>query len=237
MGSVDHQGGRRRVVLWDVGGTLVQLACSQFEALDRALAAAGLQLEYLSAAALASSSQAFIQRSLIWATPDEEESGYREIAALMLDGCEVPVEPGQFESLARALADYHQRYAVIPGIHEVLHDLARAGVRQGVVSGWQPSLRKFLEYHNLLRYFEVVVGSGEERVLKPDRELFRRALVRMGVSPERAVYVGNDPDLDIVPTEALGMRAILFDPRGRYGGGVATTAELRERLLRELEVY
>ena len=67
--------------------------------------------------------------------------------------------------------------------------------------------------------FAVRVISGIEGVEKPDPRIFRLALERAACARD-AVYVGDNPEFDIVPTAALGMFPVLIDRRGRHPGHV-----------------
>ena len=63
------------------------------------------------------------------------------------------------------------------------------------------------------RYFDHLSVSALSGYAKPDPRLFREALEALGVSPEEAVHVG-DAEADLLGAEAVGMRALLFDPLG-----------------------
>jgi FMN phosphatase YigB (HAD superfamily) len=55
---------------------------------------------------------------------------------------------------------------------------------------------------------------------------------RLGVEARTAVFIGNDPDLDILPARAAGLIAVHFDPRRQYAGADAhDVPALRQRLL------
>ena len=69
----------------------------------------------------------------------------------------------------------------------------------------------------------VVVVSGTEGVEKPDTEIFRRALERVSATPDRAVYVGDNPRIDVRPALDLGMGAVLVDRRGVHQGFTEAT--------------
>ena len=58
--------------------------------------------------------------------------------------------------------------------------------------------------------------------------LGRLALDRAGVEPERAVYVGDLPELDIEPALGVGMFPVLIDRRDRFADapGVRITSML-----------
>lgn len=105
----------------------------------------------------------------------------------------------------------------------VPHDLpaaleaARAlGLRLGVVSNSEGTIAELLAYVGLRDAFEIVVDSHIEGVRKPDPEIFRRALVRMNVAPERALYAGDIPGVDVDGALAAGMHAALIDPYDFY---------------------
>jgi FMN phosphatase YigB (HAD superfamily) len=77
----------------------------------------------------------------------------------------------------------------------------------------------------------VVVGSGAEGCRKPDPIFYRRVLERLGSDEGEAVFIGNDPDLDILPARAAGLVALHFDPRRQHAGADAhDVATLRDRL-------
>lgn len=220
-------------VIWDVDGTLVTRSSDDRELVLQALAAAGIPPARLRPESVQRAQAFYRQTFLRWRTPEEEREGYRVIAGLLLEGTGASAEA--VDRAAGVFAGYFDAYRVIPGMRELLADLAGRGLRQGVVSNWAPSLRAFLRHHRLDGCFAVIVNSAEEGVVKPDPTLFRRALERLGVPPQAAVYVGNDPVADIAPARALGMRAIHFDPRRDHPAADARDAgELRRLLWRLL---
>jgi putative hydrolase of the HAD superfamily len=56
-------------------------------------------------------------------------------------------------------------------------------------------------------FFDVILVSGEEGIAKPDPEIFRRALERLGgVRPEKALFVGDHPRNDIEGASSAGLK-------------------------------
>jgi FMN hydrolase / 5-amino-6-(5-phospho-D-ribitylamino)uracil phosphatase len=43
---------------------------------------------------------------------------------------------------------------------------------------------------------------------KPDPRIFKAALTWANATPDRALHIGDDPELDIVPAQTLGMRTV-----------------------------
>ena len=97
-----------------------------------------------------------------------------------------------------------------------LSRLESAGLRLGLVSNFEEWLERLLEQLGVARFFDVRVISGVEGVEKPDPAIFRLALERAGVEPGASVYVGDSPEFDTAPAEALGMLGVLIDRRGRF---------------------
>ena len=56
--------------------------------------------------------------------------------------------------------------------------------------------------------FAAVVSSEETRCYKPQPELFREGLLRLGVSPQEAVYVGDRQFEDVTGANQVGMRTV-----------------------------
>jgi putative hydrolase of the HAD superfamily len=111
-----------------------------------------------------------------------------------------------------------EHYALFPDALPALRELAASGYTLGIVSNFERWLTTLLERLGILPLMSVVVVSGEEGVEKPDPKIFRLALDRVDASPERAVYVGDNPRIDVEAALALGMGAVLVDRRGVHDG-------------------
>jgi putative hydrolase of the HAD superfamily len=70
--------------------------------------------------------------------------------------------------------------------------------------------------------FASIVISGDYGYRKPDARLFQAALTELRVSPEQAIYVGNDRFRDVFGARQVGMKTILFCPNGNAGGSPET---------------
>ena len=73
----------------------------------------------------------------------------------------------------------------------------------------------FTARHGVFRHFRGAVYSHEERVMKPDAEIFRRAVARFGFTPAETVYV-DDLAPNVAAAAALGFVALEYD-RARHG--------------------
>jgi putative hydrolase of the HAD superfamily len=118
--------------------------------------------------------------------------------------------------------------AVDPGAAAALERLAVGGIALGVVSNTMRTpgmvLRQIFERAGLLQLFKVLSFSDECGIRKPDPEIFRLTLRQVGVSPEEAVHVGDDPVLDVEGARDTGMRVVQVAADGRATGPVKPDA-------------
>ena len=96
----------------------------------------------------------------------------------------------------------------------------------GVVSNWDSRLPHVLKMLELEPFFEQVAVSHLEGVEKPDPLIFRRVLRRMDVGPEKALHVGDVPELDLRGARAAGIDAILVDRKGKVDPRLRPLADL-----------
>jgi HAD superfamily hydrolase (TIGR01662 family) len=155
-----------------------------------------------------------------------------EAGGLAADDARTMIAP-----LRRAHDVFNLWRRVPPGTADALGRARAAGLRVAVVSNSEGKLPELFERVGLGPYIELVVDSHHEGVRKPDPELFRRALVRLDVSAERCVYLGDIPGVDVVGANAAGIDAVLVDPLDFYPGydgapRVRSVVEHVEKLLR-----
>jgi FMN phosphatase YigB (HAD superfamily) len=77
--------------------------------------------------------------------------------------------------------------------------------RFGLIANQGAECRAWLDALGWLGRFEVVAFGEELGIFKPDPALYRAALARGGVAPDRALMVGDRLDNDVAPAAALGM--------------------------------
>ncbi|MGP0630426.1 HAD family hydrolase [Nitrospina sp. 32_T5] len=105
--------------------------------------------------------------------------------------------------------DIYSRRKVYPETVAVLEGLKQRGIRMGVVSNTtNPGYMKDREQEMLgLRdYFEFSIYSSEVPFRKPHPTIFQLAIDRLGLSPERILFVGDNPVADITGAHAVGMQ-------------------------------
>lgn len=86
----------------------------------------------------------------------------------------------------------------------------RPGRRTALLSNAFSSLRHFVtDVWNFADAFDEMIISAEVRLTKPDAQIYRLAVERLGVAPEEAVFV-DDMQANVAGARAAGLAAIQF---------------------------
>lgn len=92
----------------------------------------------------------------------------------------------------------------------VLRDLRERDCRLLALTNWsQETFPIALERYDFLRWFEGILVSGQERLIKPDPAIFRLLIERFAVDVQRAVFIDDSPR-NVKGAREAGLRAIHF---------------------------
>lgn len=212
-----------RAVSFDVGSTLLYPSPSVAQAFTRVARERGHEVSLADVERRIPAMDAFYERAYrhdgdFWCS-EEGSVGiwlaqYRYLCGLV--GLEEDAE-----GMARAVHRVFRRadhWGVYGDVEGCLHALKGAGYALGVVSNWDAGLRELLGGLSLLPYFDVVVSSAAVGCRKPDPAIFELACARLGVSAGECVHVGDRPDADGAGARAAGVRPVVVDRRGEWGG-------------------
>ena len=119
---------------------------------------------------------------------------------------------------AAAAAVYRHRYVAarqaIPGAQLLLTRLRRHARIAVVSNNLLAEQREKMRQCGLDGCVDALVVSEETGMLKPDPEMFRIALERVGAQAHEALMIGDSWSADIEGARAAGIPAIWFNPRG-----------------------
>ncbi len=207
-------------VMFDAGGTIIDLSPSEQELLIRALAKHGFRVETSAVEkALRKAWRVFdgdfakldgAQEEKFWTRFDEfvlSELGYR----------------GDAEALVKQLSEEFDEivprvdsWAEYPDARPLLEELRSRDFKLGVISNATDLANRVLENLDMRKYFDVVILSEEVGVRKPAAEIFLMAARQVKAQPTRSLYVGDKFAVDILGARAAGMQAILLDRNNVY---------------------
>ena len=93
------------------------------------------------------------------------------------------------------------RPPMLPGAVEMLASLKALDLRIGLISnaGITPGvvLSRIMDDMGMGAHFDLTVFSDEVELSKPAAAIFQHALDEMGLAPDEAVFVGDQPLLDV----------------------------------------
>ncbi|MBM3945417.1 MAG: HAD family hydrolase, partial [SAR202 cluster bacterium] len=132
--------------------------------------------------------------------------------ALKTLGVDIPATAEEMAVMWRARREKHVE--LFPGAVDALVRLRDEGVRLAMITNGAADMqRSKIERLGLARYFDHVQVEGEFGMGKPEPEVYRHALGKLGVKPENAWMAGDNIELDVGAPQKLGVHGIWVDHR------------------------
>jgi phosphoglycolate phosphatase len=218
---------KRRALIFDLDGTLIDSAPDLARALNRLLDELGRPPLPLA-----------VVRKLIG-------DGAPELVRRALDAAGAVVEPAAMPELFERYRAFYLATATVetrayPNVSETLAVLGAAGYRMAVCTNkFQTPTLKILDALDLSRHFDGVIGGDIVPARKPDPGHLIAALASMEASPEEALMIGDGAN-DVAAARSLGIPIILLEsgygeiPMAQLGGDMllADFGEIPEALRR-----
>jgi len=210
-----------RAICFDIGYTLLKHSPNLSEVAARVLADAGFAIspEVLERAQRPARGRALeaIRSGRDYETSMELATAFwSDYMLTMLQGlADVPAE-----AHARVAAQVCETawsppsWQIYPDALPALDTLRARGIRLAIISNFVDTLPAVCEAHALTPYFEVIVGSVQVGLQKPDARIFELTLRRLGVTAEEAWHVGDNYWADVLGARAAGLTPVLIDRAG-----------------------
>jgi HAD superfamily hydrolase (TIGR01549 family) len=109
-------------------------------------------------------------------------------------------------------------YRLYDDVAPTLKAISARGCKVGVISNASNDTIKVYDEMGLSPLIDMVVTSEEAGFFKPQPGIFRMALERAGVTPDEAVHVGDQYEMDTVGALGAGMKAVLLDRYDLFDG-------------------
>jgi putative hydrolase of the HAD superfamily len=140
----------------------------------------------------------------------ETHNRYWISAALKAEGHHVLPED---DRIAAAVEDYFSAFLdyaqLVPGTTEMLNTV-KERYRLGLLSNFThpPAAMRLMDFLGLTTFFDVVLISGELGYRKPHPFVFQRLVEDLGVETHRVLFVGDDPEPDIIGATSAGLQPV-----------------------------
>lgn len=112
---------------------------------------------------------------------------------------------------AQLETDYFSADAVAQDVVELIERQRARGQRIALLSNDSSWLRDKLNRLDLTHLFDPIVISAEIGHMKPDAAAYRSLVDRLGVTPERTVFIDDMP-ANVEGAKAVGMNAVRYTP-------------------------
>jgi len=153
-------------------------------------------------------------RAAGWNTgEDRERRRWRNIVASVLD--DVQDQDACFAELYQHFAR-PQAWRCEADTATILKELSVRGYRLGMASNYDHRLRTVVAGLPELKPITHLIISSEIGWRKPAPQFFDAISQAVQAPPERILYIGDDPINDYEGASAAGIRALLYDPRGKH---------------------
>ena len=102
----------------------------------------------------------------------------------------------RYNACERELAEKNLRRSIltqeaIPATKHLIEELKRANFKLYVLSNMSLEFIEFLRQQEVYQNFDGEVVSCEEHVVKPEREIYRRLIIRYGLNPAETLFVDD----------------------------------------------
>jgi len=240
-------------ILFDMGSTLIEFENSSWEVLRKLSAGNGyrflkerslIDLDfYIFSKAIEEEFEVARERS----NKTLKEIKFEKFAGLIFKKLRLHISDGNFPLFLEA---YYQpiteQLTLIDGALEILKFFKYRNVKIGLVSNTIFPERfhlNELKRFGIYPFLDVALFSSTVGYKKPHPKIFKTALGKLKVKPERAVFVGDRPAEDIGGAKSVGMKAILKPKTGREysapivpDGRINSLYELPEKILEFFEI-
>ncbi len=143
-----------------------------------------------------------VQKSIVYPAILKEFGGNAAAASVL------------FEDYKKRCCAFAQAF---PGMREMLTALRSRGIKLGIVTNGETVIQTpNIEALDLPTLMDAILISEEEGLRKPDVALFHRAAERLAVRPEQCLFVGDNPEVDIVGAHRAGMATAWFNQDGAW---------------------
>ena len=201
-----------KAVLYDLGGTLLDFHFEHpAEIFKMILASLGISksLDEIKAVWLKAEKETNLP-SLFGKLPSEEWGEKWNSLVLKHLGIE---ESAELLKTLHSNWNESMSFTPYPEAKDVLKELQQKGLKLGLISnGYEEDIHFFLEKASIKKKtFDTIVGVDTTQCNKPHPDIFRYALRKLNVRREKAMFVGDDVEVDYRGAENVGMSALLID--------------------------
>lgn len=118
----------------------------------------------------------------------------------------------------KTLGEIEYERVKIPGCDELLELLRGMGLKLAIISNNDGHTTEKCEETGIDKYFDIIIDSTREKMVKPDRNIFSLALKKLGLDSNDVIHVGDLYGSDIMGAINAGIEPVWINHRnaGNY---------------------
>jgi len=148
--------------------------------------------------------------------PDEQKKLFFKYQTLLLSEAGIKPTTELVKDIITKWHGYGFKLVLFDDVMPTIKELNGDGVTLGLISNIEREINPLLDELGLSGLLEVVTTSLEAGYAKPNPEIFRAALEKGKVKPQEAIFVGDQYQIDVLGSRAVGMKGILLDRNNSF---------------------
>ena len=145
---------------------------------------------------------------------DEAAAVYAKHQSIVLKEGGIQPTPDLVRSMLIRFRDAKLKQVLFDDVIPAMEELKRRDMVMGVISNVDKDIKPLMDELGTSAFLTTVVTSQETGFTKPHPEIFLEALRRVELAPEDVIFVGDQYQIDVLGSSAVGMKAVLLDRGG-----------------------
>jgi putative hydrolase of the HAD superfamily len=145
---------------------------------------------------------------------DEVAAIYAKHQSIVLKEGGIHPTPDLVRSMLIRFRDTKLKQVLFDDVIPAMSELKRRNMIMGVISNVDKDIKPLMDELGVSPFLTTAVTSQETGFTKPHPEIFLEAVRRVELPPESIIFVGDQYQIDVLGSSAVGMKAILLDRGG-----------------------
>jgi len=203
---------KQKTILFDCGGTLVQLDPPAEKIAADFLREEGINITIADVKLAYRIVNSYLKQSSLNLRSPKEKQDF--LIRYNMELFKILGLSSNGESWAKRLFQRfskYKRWGLFPDTTSALMSLKEHGFSLGIVANWDSGLPNLLKQLNIDYLFALVISSTKVGVEKPSPEIFHLAMEGIGTHANESYYVGDEYEVDVIGARSAGIEPILID--------------------------
>jgi putative hydrolase of the HAD superfamily len=145
---------------------------------------------------------------------DEVAAVYAKHQSIVLKEGGIQPTPDLVRAMLVRFRDAKLKQVLFDDVIPAMSELKSRDMILGVISNVDKDIKPLMDELGVSRFLTTAVTSQETGFTKPHPEIFLEALRRVELAASNVIFVGDQYQIDVLGSSAVGMKAVLLDRGG-----------------------